>query len=112
MLESREVVKIRGRNRIQWGKLVQFMTGHNYLQRHKNIVDPNDNPSCPLCDFGYPQDTAHIIGECPYPHLVKIRETLFGERVLYPPFNNLPLHKVLTFLLQSGLPALDWLEQK
>ena len=99
-------------NRLQWGKLVQFMTGHNYLQRHNNIVDPNDNPSCPLCDYGYPQDTAHIIGECPYPHLVKIRVTLFGERVLYPPYTNLPLHKVLTFLIQSGLPALDWVEQK
>ena len=94
--------------RKQWGKMVQFMTGHNHLARHNNIVDPNESPTCSLCDFGYPQDTAHIIGECPDPHLMKIRIDIFGERYIVPPFNHLATGKVLAFLLQSGLSALDW----
>ena len=68
--------------RKQWGKMVQFMTGHNHLARHNNIVDPNESPTCSLCDYGYPQDTAHIIGECPDPHLMKIRIDIFGERYI------------------------------
>ena len=94
--------------RTQWGKMVQFMTGHNHLARHNYVVDPTENPTCTLCDFGYPQDTAHIVGECPDPHLTQIRIDLFGERYMEPPFDHLAPGKVLAFLLQSGLPALDW----
>ena len=94
--------------RKQWGIMVQFMTGHNHLARHNNIVDPNEDPECKLCNQGYPQTSAHIMGECPFPHLVQIRESLFGERYIAPPFTELALGKVLAYQLQSGLKALDW----
>ena len=97
-----------GLKRKQWGIMVQFMTGHNHLGRHNNIVDPKEDPECKLCNHGYPQTTAHVIGECPSPHLVQIRTHLFGERYILPPFDHLPIGKVLAFQLQSGISALDW----
>ena len=94
--------------RRQWGIMVQFMTGHNHMGRHNNIVDANEDPECKLCNHGYPQTTAHIIGECLNPHLTQIRVNLFGRRQISPPFNNLAIGKVLAFQLQSGITALDW----
>ena len=94
--------------RKQWGVMVQFMTGHNHLARHNHIVDPNEDPECKLCNNGYPQTTAHIMGECPNPHLTQIRVSLFGERYIPPPYTHLAIGKVLAFQLQSGVSALDW----
>ena len=98
--------KILSCNRSQWGKLNQFMTGHNHLGRHSNIVDPTSNPICSLCDFGYVQDTQHIIAECPY--FLGLRSDIFNEYVIVPPFDHLPIGKVLQFLHQSELDALVW----
>ena len=98
--------KILACNRQQWGKLNQFMSGHNHLGRHCNIVDPDYNPICQLCDFDYVQDTQHVIAECPY--FLGLRSNLFYWPYLRPPFNHLPIGKVLAFLHQSELLALVW----
>ena len=98
--------KILTCNRLQWGKLNQFMTGHNFLKRHNNVVDPNEAPTCDLCDFGYIQDTEHIVAECPY--FLGLRCDLFNQHLLVPPFDDIPIGKLLTFLFLSNLPALAW----
>ena len=64
------------------------------------------NQVCHLCDFGYIQDTEHIIAECPY--FLGIRMDIFQMRLLTPPFNDLPIGKVLTYLLQTNMQELSW----
>ena len=53
------------RNRNTLGILVQFLTGHNKLQRHKNLQEKISDPfSCRLC--GSAEETSfHVIAECP-----------------------------------------------
>ena len=60
---------------------------------------------CQLCDFNYVQTSAHIIGECPSPHLMELRKRLFGHHILEPPF-TLPLPAVFEFLQQCGIEAI------
>ena len=90
--------KILSCNRRQWGKLVQFMTGHNFLNRHNYVVKLAEqrSPICNICDFGYIQDTAHIIGECPY--FLGLRKDLFLEHIIVPPFVDLPIGRILAYL--------------
>ena len=63
------------------------------------------DPTCQKCAHGYIQDTEHIIAKCPY--YLGLRTTLFNRLQLDPPFDDLPIQKVLEFLSQSGLEALS-----
>jgi|ERR1711971_1356251 len=52
-------------NRNNLGRLVQFLTGHNKLKRHKNIQDGVIDPhSCTFC-FEEEESSFHVIAECP-----------------------------------------------
>ena len=82
------------------------MTGHNHMARHNHIVDVEADAICRLCDYNYVQDTEHIMAECPY--FLGLRLDLFHQCLLTPPFNGLPIVKVLAFLHQSNLLALEW----
>ena len=93
-------------NRLQWGKLMQLMTGHNFLNRHNWVIDNSQDPYCDICEFAYVQDSQHFIAECP--KFMELRLSLFNYRTLSPPFDDLPISKVLAFLLQSGSSALAW----
>ena len=88
--------------------MVQLMTGHNYLNRHQFVVhgakDESRDPMCELCDFNYVQTSAHVLGECPSPRLMELREELFGSKILEPPF-MLPIPAILKFLQSAGIEA-------
>ena len=100
---ARKIVKLTRR---KWGLITQFMTGHNFLNRHNFLVKPEEvDPTCQKCAHGYIQDTEHIIAKCPY--YLGLRTTLFNRLQLDPPFDDLPIQKVLDFLSQSGLEALS-----
>ena len=46
-------------------RIVQFLTGHNKLKRHKNIQDGVTDPhSCRLC-LDEEESLFYVIGECP-----------------------------------------------
>ena len=46
-------------------RLVQFLTGHNKLKRHKNLQNGvNDPHSCRLC-LEEEESSFHVIAECP-----------------------------------------------
>ena len=108
-ISKRRSMRILKCTRLQWGKLVQLMTGHNFLARHNYVVDNDLDPHCPLCTLDYIQDSCHFFAECPI--FLDIRLTLFKHRVLEPPFDDLPISDVLKFLLQSGSEALAWVAQ-
>ena len=86
--------------------LVQFITGHNYANRHQFIIDNKKYPEeeldpearsaalCPLCDEG-DETSYHILVECGA--LQKIREKHFGPQVA-PPFLYLKSAQIVRFL--------------
>ena len=52
-------------DRTNLGRIVQFLTGHNKLKRHKNIQDGVTDPhSCTLCHEDE-ESSFHVIAECP-----------------------------------------------
>ena len=51
--------------RANLGRIVQFLTGHNKLKRHRNIQDGITDPeSCRLC-LEEEESSYHVIAECP-----------------------------------------------
>ena len=92
--------------------MVQFITGHNYLNRHEFLIkgpyDEEVDPMCHLCDFNYSQTTAHIIGECAA--LIGPRLEVFGLHVLEPPF-NFKITAVIKFLQLAEIEALEMKEK-
>ena len=57
--------QLLGLDRMNLSKLIQFITGHNKLKRHKNIqngvIDPHSCRSC----FEEEESSFHVIAECP-----------------------------------------------
>jgi len=58
---SRKLLEIP---RPKLGLLIQFLTGHNNLMRHKAICDPDVDSTCRLC-LEEEESSFHVIAECP-----------------------------------------------
>ncbi len=59
--------------------MVQLITCHNFLQRHKVIVQEDDDPLCRSC--GEDEETSHhVVAECPA--FAAIRLGVLGTPVL------------------------------
>ena len=92
--------------------MVQFITGHNFLNRHQFIVyglQEEVDPKCELCDFNYDQTSQHIIGECPA--LLGPRLDVFSLHMMEPPF-NFPISAIIKFLRLAEIEALNMEESK
>ena len=99
--------KIMTLPKTQWGKLCQFITGHNSLRRHLYLTgfDPEvQSATCTLC-WEDEMTSAHIIGDCPALHWQ--RAATMGEHFLTTPFNK-PIGSVLNFMRKCGLAPLQW----
>ena len=78
--------------------LVQFLTGHNKLKRHKNIQNGvNDPHSCRLC-LEEEKSSYHVIAECPATK--SVRTKVFE-------LNSLFLKIFLTLLNGLSIKLLD-----
>ena len=92
-----------------FGRLAQLYSGHGFLNRHEFLVYGKDNeeydPMCQYCDHNYEQTTEHIIGWCPF--FLGLRQEIFGCLYKDPPF-DFPTSKVVRFLRESGIMALQW----
>ena len=53
---------IRRLNRIDLGLLIQFVTGHNYLRRHRKVMGEKDD-KCRLCGDDI-EDSLHLWEDC------------------------------------------------
>ena len=93
--------------RVQWGKLCQFITGHNSLNRHLFLteVDPElESAQCTKCGYG-DMTSSHIMGNCP--RFWRERGEIFSNYYLSPPF-KLPIGQVLHFMKRIGVEPLKW----
>ena len=52
-------------SRHELGLVVQFLTGHNRLNRHQALMYPNIDENCRKCKEK-PETSWHLIADCPY----------------------------------------------
>ena len=67
-------------NRIEVGKLVQFITGHCNLMKHQYRIGKAQDPNCRLCKTKW-ETPWHLITECQ--RLKSIREKYFHGLILH-----------------------------
>ena len=68
-------------NRETFGHAVQFVTGHNFLERHRFLCGETDAPTCRVCGTDE-ESSAHIAFSCPAPDLVEFRLREWGRPIL------------------------------
>ena len=89
--------------------LMQFLTGHNKLKRHKNlhnkVIDPH---SCRLC-LEEEESSFHVIAECPV--ILSYRSRIFKlpATAILPNPPDWSISQVSKFLMES--PVGDMLDQ-
>ena len=94
------------------GQLIQFITGHNFMNRHQAIVDgdknykTSNNPKkmCDLCKTGE-MTSEHIMSICP--RLATIRQLVFNDPFPQPPYTDIKLIQLIDFLKIAKIPTLE-----
>ena len=84
-------------------RLVQFLTGHNKLKRHKNLQNGvNDPHSCRLC-LEEEESSFHVIAECPATQSIrtKVFELPIPRNLPDPP--DWTVNQVIGFLKDSSV---------
>ena len=104
--KSLQLLKMKRNN---LSRLVQFLTGHNKLKRHKNIqngvIDPH---SCRLC-LEEEESSFHVIAECPATVSYRSRIFKLPAPAILPNPPNWTISQVNKFLMES--PVGDMLDQ-
>ena len=108
--------KARGILRLSRGYLttiVRAITGHNFLGRHQNKVDPEISKICRFCE-GEEETFYHFLTECE--PLTQMRTDIFLDKP-HPPDNSWSIFKLKQFILEpiiygtltskSGLTAIE-----
>ena len=94
--------KILQLDKVQLGKTVQFLTGHNNLMRHRHIKDKTINPTCRMCKEAE-ESSLHVIAKCP--KLWRTRWNIFHQHQLTDT-PNWTLCQVTRFLRESPIGGL------
>ena len=78
---TNKIDKILGKsNRFELGRIVQFITGHCNLNRHKSLQNKSLGSTCRKCEKD--EETPwHLVTSCP--SFLKNRENIFHARILY-----------------------------
>ena len=114
-------------------QVCQFLTGHCFLNRHQALIDNSDrnrfgvaldelneewedvidtpNPVCRICGTGE-ETPEHVMSVCP--DLATLRLGIFGHHQPEPPYTNIKVFQLVSFLKVINLPSLEmkpYLEQ-
>ena len=107
-------------------QVIHFVTGHNFLRRHQAIIDSAElqkleqyeglgedaefhdamEPiaTCSLC--GKQEESSyHIMTECQ--RLVTTRIGIFGREKILPPYDYIPVYKLIAYLRETKLKSLE-----
>ena len=94
-------LQILDMNRGNLSRLVQFLTGHNNLKRHRNIQNGvNDPESCRLCQEDE-ESSYHVIAECPA--MQYFRRKIFQTPTLLSDTPVWSVMQVIRFLRESPI---------
>ena len=82
-------------------RLVQFLTGHNKLKRHKNLQNGvNDPHSCRLC-LEDEESSFHVIAECPATQSIRTRVFELPIPTILPNPPDWTVSQIVRFLKES-----------
>ena len=107
-------------------QIIHFVTGHNFLRRHQALIESEElkrleskaglgddeefheamEPiaTCSLC--GQDEESSyHIMTECPI--LANIRISVFGKEDILPPYDNIPVYKLVSYLKDVKMKSLE-----
>ena len=91
------------------GKMIQFITGHNNMNRHQALIREGWKSECRLCEED--EETSwHIAAECPA--LTAERLECFENRILANPPVWSPNQLIRFVMNQSISELLDYQEQE
>ena len=63
MRKASEIIEC---DKLEFGRMVRFITGHAFLRRHNWIIDPERFSSCRFCGDDEEGETPwHFIAQCP-----------------------------------------------
>ena len=83
------------------GRLVQFFTGHNKLQRHKNLQNKvTDMYSCRLCEEEE-ESSFNVIAECPVTQIYRTGVFQLPIPTILPNPPDWEVSQVVKFLNES-----------
>ena len=111
--DCKKSIQLLTMKRNNLSRLVQFLTGHNKLKRHKNLQNGiNDPYSCRLC-LEEEESSFHMIAECPATQSIrsKVFELPIPTTLPNPP--EWTVIQVISFLKESSVGNMldqDWFD--
>jgi ribonuclease HI len=92
--------KLLSLDRETFGQAFRWISGHNYLLRHCNLLHPAHfpNPACRLCN-SEPETSSHLLLDCPANST--LRRKIFGEFLL-PPIPQWSVSQLLQMISQTN----------
>jgi ribonuclease HI len=92
--------------RVDVGRVVQLLTGHNYFNYHVSLIQPEQSALCRFC-WSSAETSYHLLCECP--RLRGFREMVFGHQFLHLVHTDLAQHHLLPFPPYASMSApLQW----
>lgn len=88
-------------NREDFGGMVQLLTGHNHLNRHKHLLKEVDSPECRFC-LEEEETSEHLLCSCPA--LMSLRQKAQGTRLTNSTeCSQMPFHRLRRSMISLRL---------